>query len=307
MPTLDRKRNLDLKPFSREQFQSGFLPARSIIRFCKHSFHFDVHKLTFRSPHKHLPTLTMRIFLSTLAAIFAISVPPSTAANTMQESSHHSYKHLAGLVHKVKYLTIDTNGRRLEGDDFQLYCDFLESTGESNCKCDETRHVATCVSNELCEDGICATVSLAVDLADDLSTIELIEICIDYKNGPPELKDGCGSFTVDIYEEFTSCEFSFENDAGVLTKCNSCTLCNDNGQQGINLDCANIEPEATTNECEDTSVEADETTDAMGDLSFFPGFNGNAQKIVPESTAAAGPVGAVVAILTAAIIAGLGA
>ena len=251
----------------------------------------------------------MRIFLSTFAATVANIVLQSPVAATLQGSSLSGYNNVNNLVHKVKDLTLDTNERRLEGDGLQLYCDILESTGEFDCQCNEATKAATCVSSELCEGGICATFSLTTDFAPDFSSLELVEVCINYTKGPPELRDGCGSFTVDIDGELETCKFFFDNDADVLTKCNSCDICTKNGQEGINLDCGNIEPEATTNGCETAGAGVDDESAAATEaVNLFPGFDGDSEKSGSGSgAAAAGPVGAMVAILTAAVVAGFGA
>jgi hypothetical protein len=66
-------------------------------------------------------------------------------------------------------------------EDFQLYCDGLEASGEYACSCDFETRVATCVSTEICiTDAMCATIRVETVYNEEFDEAVLLGGCVDY-------------------------------------------------------------------------------------------------------------------------------
>jgi hypothetical protein len=169
--------------------------------------------------------------------------------------------------------------RRLQGGNFQNFCDIVEESGPYSCDCNATSLLAVCDSSQVCNRDTCATFHV-VNTFDAAYNLVSVQTCAEYTVQIAAYRNGCVNFTlIENGEIFDTCEMAFVDDSGVLTKCNECLVCD--GRVDVltfDLDCSNIDVEASSSECINIEEE------------IFPGFQSSANGGKPVSLVGAAAV-----------------
>ena len=219
----------------------------------------------------------MKILFFNFASAIASSLIPLSASSRIRTDPFLGRMGTASLERSSRHLHISANNT-----DFQKFCDGLEDRPEGlQCQCHDSPIMsAQCGTGEMCNhhhmhmggegmhmdsDHVCGEFSFDFRFDEDNLQVTSTEFCVNYTSatGRSRHKNGCGHF---MYANnlTESCEFEFENEFGSLTTCNSCELCSVNGKLGINIDCDNIEEDASTKTC--LAIEG------RNDTEMFPGF-----------------------------------
>jgi hypothetical protein len=173
----------------------------------------------------------------------------------------NSHAEIARTVSAATHLL--ERDRRLQTSNFQAFCDIVEDSGPFDCDCDPASRIAVCDSSEICNHDTCATFDI-VNTFDTAFNLISVQTCVEYTKQVADYRNGCAKITlINNGQIFDTCEMSFVDDSGNLVDCNECRVCD--GRIDVltfDLDCSNIEVEASTSGC----------MVAEDDTALFPGF-----------------------------------
>jgi hypothetical protein len=211
-----------------------------------------------------------------LAFIFALTASVVDATTNSLTAVLSDSPLVGKVIRKTKQAVSEKPSRRnLRSAELTSLTDSASITCESfgptlpgfTCECNDARTRSTCLSPEVCEDGTCAIFQLAVLWNTGGSVYESVELCTDYTQSSMPRSNGCISFSFDGNGRAPiSCEIGFEANvnSSSLTSCNSCAVCvGGDGDSSVDINCDNIEPQASTNGCLFDGDDLDE---------LFPGF-----------------------------------
>jgi hypothetical protein len=131
-------------------------------------------------------------------------------------------------------------------------------------------------------------------ISEDLTWLESEIVCLNFtgNNASGPYRDGCQTASYGLVPNQTfptfkieSCTATFANLQGVQTNCTTCRGCIDDelGRFGVEVDCSNLYPNATTDGCIATTASIDPTAQIMGGkvygifpvASYAPGGGGS--------------------------------
>jgi hypothetical protein len=178
----------------------------------------------------------------------------------------NSHAELARTVSAATH-RLERDDRRLQTSNFQVFCDLLEDSGPFNCDCDATTFTAVCKSSDICNRDTCAKFDI-VNTFDASFNLVSVQTCVEYTKQVTDYRNGCATVTlINNGQKFDTCEMSFVDDSGNLVDCNECRVCDGSFDVlSFDIDCSNVEVEASTSGCMVIEDEA----------GFFPGFLGSA-------------------------------
>jgi hypothetical protein len=166
-----------------------------------------------------------------------------------------------------------------------LACDCLSGTRTVHCETPEP----------VCdESGFCTSMIIDQTISEDLTWLESEIVCLNFtgNNASGPYRDGCRTTSYGIVPNPTfptlkieSCTAVFASLQGVQTNCTTCRGCIDDelGRFGVEVDCSNLYPNATTDGCIATTASIDPTAQIMGGkvygifpvASYAPGGGGS--------------------------------
>jgi hypothetical protein len=133
----------------------------------------------------------------------------SNTALTRRSVVARGERHLSYLPYDQLFRVAPILARHLQyeattEENFQLYCDSLEASGEYFCSCDFETRGATCVSTEICiTDSMCATIRIETVYDEEFDEAVLLGGCIDYTTAT---SSDCFSVTLDDENSFDDSE-----------------------------------------------------------------------------------------------------
>jgi hypothetical protein len=167
------------------------------------------------------------------------------------------------------------------------------------CAClSGTRTVHCETPKPVCDkSGFCTSMIFEQTASEDLTYFEDEVQCLNFtgNNASGPYRDGCQTASYALVPNQTlptyqvvSCTATFANLQGVQTKCTTCGGCMDDesGQFGLEVDCSNVYPNATTDGCIPKTGEFDPTAQIMGGkvygifpvASYAPGGGGSGRR-----------------------------
>lgn len=178
-------------------------------------------------------------------SVSVLQNPP--AVLSLQLNSHAEIaRTVSAATHLLKH------DRRLQSFNFQVFCDIVEESGPFNCvcDCDTVSLIAVCDCSEVCSRDTCATFHV-INTFDTTFSLLSVQTCVEYTQQVGDYLDGCVNVTlINNGQMFDTCDIAFVDDSGNLTECNECRVCDGRiNFLAFDLNCSNIEVEASTSGC----------------------------------------------------------
>ena len=141
-------------------------------------------------------------------------------------------------------------------------CSCTDSTGNESCNCSDHATTISCTSDRICQGNVCGRFMIDAELQANNELADL-KICVSYVAAPAGFLDGC--FQVFFVNNVADgCRLQFASDSPFFDTCSDCRICTENGEEGFEIECENIESCASTDGCLVEDVDK-----------IFPGFRSN--------------------------------